>query len=171
MRFVQVNVSLPKLHIREAEVGGQQGVLHAIVLADVKDSVPVLQQAGGLQASVVLGVGELGGWGALCRCWPGFQALLFLLLLLSRKRLALQLRKAHGQAQRMWEGAREKKQGDFCKVFSQSEILFTIKGQARADYKCLKVCCNAVFLLMNQICSSDQKGYLISVINTAWFLV
>lgn len=89
MRFIQVDISLPKLHVREAEVSGQQGVLHAIVLADVKDSVPMLQQAGGLQASVVLRVGELGGWGALCRCWPGFQTLLFLLLLLSRKRLAL----------------------------------------------------------------------------------
>lgn len=67
--------------MREGEVGGQQGVLHPVVLTDVKDSVPVLQQAGGLEASVVLGVGELGGWRALGRCGPGLQALLFFLFL------------------------------------------------------------------------------------------
>lgn len=84
--------------MREAEVSGQQGVLHPVVLTDVKDSVPVLQQAGGLKASIVLGVRELCGWGALCCCWPGLQALFFFLLLLSRKYLALQLRRASGQA-------------------------------------------------------------------------
>lgn len=95
--------------MREAEVSSQQRILHAVVLADVQDSVPVLQQAGGLQASVVLGVRELGGRGALCCCWPGLQALLFLLLLLSRECLALQLRRAGGQAQRKQEGEGGKK--------------------------------------------------------------
>jgi len=48
-------------------------------------------------------------------------------------------------------GTGEKKQGNIYKIFSYSEILFTIKGQALAD------------------CSNDQKGYLISVINSSLF--
>lgn len=156
--------------MREAEVSGQQGVLHPVILADVKDGVPMLQQAGGLKASIVLGVRELRGWGALRCCWPGLQALSVFLLLLSRKCLALQLRRASGQAQRKWEeGGGGATQGNIYKILSHSEILFTIKGQAFADYKSLKFCPNDMFLLMNQICSNDQKGCLISVVNTSSF--
>jgi len=103
--------------MRKAEVSGQQGVLHPVVLTDVKDSVPMLQQAGGLEASVVLSVRELCGWGALCCCWLGLQALLFFLLLLSRKCLTLQLRRARGQAQRKWEGQGKKSKGTSIKYF------------------------------------------------------
>lgn len=94
MRFIQVDIRLPKLHMCEAEVSGQQGVFHPVVLTDVEDRVPVLQQAGGLEASVVLGVRQLCGRRALCCGWPGLHALLFLLL--SRKCLALQERRASG---------------------------------------------------------------------------
>lgn len=104
MRFIEVNIGLPQLDVREAVVRGQQRVLHAVVLADVQDGVPVLQQAGGLQPRVVLAVGQPRGWAALRCCWPGLQALLLFLLLLSRECLALQLRRAGGQAQRQQEG-------------------------------------------------------------------
>lgn len=66
MRFTETDPTLPKFHVCEAEVSGQQAVLHPIVLA--ADSVPKLQQAGGLEAILDLGVRELCGWGALCCC-------------------------------------------------------------------------------------------------------
>lgn len=117
MRFIQIHIGLPQLHVCEAEVRGQQGVLHAVVLADVQHGVPVLQQAGGLQPGVVLGVGELRGRGALRCCGPGLQALLLLLLLLGRECLALQGRTAGGQAQGKQEGGRGKRKGRSIKYF------------------------------------------------------
>lgn len=67
-------------------------------------------------------------------------------------------------------GRKAKKQGNIYKIFSHLEIFSTIKDQALADYKSLKFCLNNdLFLLVNQICSNDQKGYLISVINASSF--
>lgn len=44
------------------------------------------------------------------------------------------------------------------KVLSHSDIHFTIKKQALADYKSLKIIPNNILLLVNQIYIKGQKG-------------
>lgn len=80
MRFIQVNVCLPQLDLHEIKVSWHQGVFHAIVLTDMKDSIRVLKKATGFQASKVFRIRKMGGWWAAEKwgcCSPtGFWVLL-----------------------------------------------------------------------------------------------
>lgn len=56
MRLIQISPGPPQLRGGEGELAGQEGVLHAVLLADVQDGVSVLQEDGRLKAWEVLGV-------------------------------------------------------------------------------------------------------------------
>lgn len=88
MRLIQVYTSLPQLRGSESELAGQQGVLHAVLFADVKDSVSMLQEDGRLKAWEVIGVWDLSREGAVC-CSTLYFWVLLLFSFFSREGLTL----------------------------------------------------------------------------------